>query len=115
MVSSRCPGLRPDGAGSNDCPYCTRSRARWRGGGVAARARGQQGGRMRRVGVLMSWDENEGKRPYSAFTQALADLGWADRRNVRMDLRWGGDDINRLRALAQELVGLQPDIILAGG
>src|SRR5262249_15685409 len=38
-----------------------------------------------------------------------------DGRNVRMDLRWGGDDINRIRALAQELVGLQPDIILAGG
>ena len=34
-------------------------------------------------------------------------------RNVRIDLRWGGDDINRIRALAQELVGLQPDIILA--
>jgi hypothetical protein len=63
----------------------------------------------------MPWDENdpEGKRRYSAFTQALADLGWTDGRNVRMDLRWAGGDINRIRALAQELVGLQPDIILA--
>jgi hypothetical protein len=34
---------------------------------------------------------------------------------VRMDLRWASGDINRIRALAQELVGLQPDIILAGG
>jgi putative ABC transport system substrate-binding protein len=42
-------------------------------------------------------------------------LGWADGRNVRMDLRWGGDDSNRIRALAQELVGLQPNIILANG
>jgi putative ABC transport system substrate-binding protein len=50
----------------------------------------------------------------SAFTQALAGLGWTDGRNVRMDLRWAGDDISRIRALAQELVGLQPDIILAG-
>jgi putative ABC transport system substrate-binding protein len=33
---------------------------------------------------------------------------------MRMDLRWGGGDINRIRALVQELVGLQPDIILAG-
>ena len=49
----------------------------------------------------------------SAFTQALAGLGWADPRNVRMDFRWGGGDINRIRALAKELVGLQPDIILA--
>jgi putative tryptophan/tyrosine transport system substrate-binding protein len=82
---------------------------------VAARA--QQDGRMRRVGVLMSFDENdpEGKRRYSAFTQALADLGWTDGRNVRMDTRWTGDDINRTRVLAQELVGLQPDIIATNG
>jgi putative ABC transport system substrate-binding protein len=40
-------------------------------------------------------------------------LGWTDGRNVRMDLRWGGGDINRIRALARELVGLRPDIILA--
>jgi hypothetical protein len=48
----------------------------------------------------------------SAFTQALADLGWTDGRNVRMDLRWGVDDSNRIRALGRELVGLQPDIIV---
>jgi putative ABC transport system substrate-binding protein len=78
-------------------------------------ARAQQGDRVRRIGVLMSWDENdpESKRRPSAFTQALADLGWTDGRNVRIDLRWSGSDINRVRALAQELVGLQPDIILA--
>ena len=61
-------------------------------------------------------DENDpvAKTWVSAFTQALADVGWADGRNVRMDLRWGGGDVNRIRAFAQELVGLQPDIILAG-
>jgi putative ABC transport system substrate-binding protein len=48
----------------------------------------------------------------SAFTQALAGLGWTDGRNVRIDLRWGRTDINRIGALAQELVGLQPDIIV---
>jgi putative ABC transport system substrate-binding protein len=42
-------------------------------------------------------------------------LGWTDPRNLRMDLRWYGDDINRARALAQELVGLQPDIIVTTG
>ena len=59
-------------------------------------------------------DENDPvtKTHVSAFTQALADLGWTDGRNVRIDLRWGRTDINRIRALAQELVGLQPDIIL---
>ena len=75
-------------------------------------ARAQQGERVRRIGVLMGFDENDpvGKLRYSAFTQALADLGWNDGRNVRMDIRWAGPDINRIRAFAQELVGLQPDI-----
>src|SRR6516225_1672789 len=70
---------------------------------------------MRRIGMLMSGDENDPvyKTRLSAFTQALAGLGWTEGRNVRMDLRWGGGDINRIRAIAQELVGLQPDIILA--
>jgi putative tryptophan/tyrosine transport system substrate-binding protein len=82
---------------------------------VAAQA--QQGDRLRRIGVLMPGDENAPVATpspiISAFTRALADLGWTYARNVRMDLRWYGDDINRTRALAQELVGLQPDIILA--
>ena len=42
----------------------------------------------------------------------LAGLGWIDGRNVRIELRWGGGDINRIRAFAQELAGLQPDVIL---
>jgi putative ABC transport system substrate-binding protein len=77
-------------------------------------ARAQQSERVRRIGMLMPYDENdpEPKHRVSAFTQTLADLGWTDGRNVRMDLRWAGDDINRIRALAQELVGLQSDIIL---
>jgi putative ABC transport system substrate-binding protein len=89
-------------------------------GGAAAwplAARAQQGNRIRRIGVLWPGDENDPfwETEVSAFTQALAGLGWTDGRNVRMDVRWGGDEINRIRALAQELVGLQPDIILAPG
>src|SRR3954470_19662133 len=84
--------------------------------GVAwpALARAQQ---MRRIGWLISRDENDPvqKTIVSAFTQALAGLGWTDRRNVQIDLRWAGGDINRMRPLAQELVGLQPDIIVTGG
>src|SRR5262249_6950033 len=77
-------------------------------------ARAQQDGRVRRVGVLTPGDESdpEVKRRLSAFTQALADLGWTDGRNILMDLRWAGSDANRIRALAQELVGPQPDIIV---
>jgi putative ABC transport system substrate-binding protein len=89
-------------------------------GGAAAwplAADAQQGDRVRRIGVLVPFDENdpEGKRRVSAFTQALAGLGWTDGRNVRMDLRWAGADVNRIRTFAQELVGLKPDIIVTSG
>jgi putative ABC transport system substrate-binding protein len=77
----------------------------------------QQGDRVRRIGVLIPGDENDPsvKSRLSAFTQALADLGWTDGRNVRIELQWGEGDNNRIRALAQELASLQPDIIVAGG
>jgi putative ABC transport system substrate-binding protein len=78
-------------------------------------AHAQQGNRVRRIGLLVGGDENdpEVKLRLSAFTQALAGLGWTDGRNLRMDLRWrGGDDINQIRASALELVGLQPEVIL---
>src|SRR5258708_30065379 len=65
----------------------------------------------------MPCDESDplAKRYLSALTQALAGMGWTDGRNVRMDLRGVGGDTNRMRALAQQLVGLQPDVILASG
>jgi putative tryptophan/tyrosine transport system substrate-binding protein len=69
---------------------------------------------VRRIGVLLPYDESNpvAQAQISAFTQALAGLGWTDGRNLRMDVRWAGDDPNRIRALAQELVGLQLDIIV---
>jgi putative tryptophan/tyrosine transport system substrate-binding protein len=78
-------------------------------------ARAQQAERVRRIGMLLPYDEidPEMKPRYSALTQALAELGWTDGRNVRMDVRLGG--LDRLRGLAHELVGVQPDIIVAGG
>jgi putative ABC transport system substrate-binding protein len=89
-------------------------------GGAAAwplAARAQQGDRVRRIGVLMPGDENDPltNNLVYALTQALAGLGWTDGRNVRIDRRWFGGDANRRLALAQELVGLQPDIIVTGG
>ena len=76
--------------------------------------RAQQGDRVRRIGVLMPRDESDPVTTtyVSAFTQQLADLGWTGGRNVRMDFRWYGSDLNQIRALAQELVALQPDIIV---
>jgi putative ABC transport system substrate-binding protein len=80
-------------------------------------ARAQQPDRIRRVGVLMVGDENDPERGekgwLSRFTQGLAELGWTDGRNLRMDARWTGDSVDRARMYAKELVDLQPDVILA--
>jgi putative ABC transport system substrate-binding protein len=65
-------------------------------------ARAQQDGRVRRIGVLTGNDENDPgmKSLVSVFTQSVADLGWTDGRNVRIDLRSGGvGDPRRIRAL----------------
>jgi putative ABC transport system substrate-binding protein len=89
-------------------------------GGAAAAwplaARAQQPDRMRRIGVLMGWSESdpEFRSWMAAFLQAFAQLGWMEGRNVRIDVRWTNGNIERARALAKELVRLQPDAILAG-
>jgi putative tryptophan/tyrosine transport system substrate-binding protein len=83
-------------------------------GPLAARA--QQAERMRRIGVLMSIEnDSDGKAQLSGFMQGLAEIGWTDGRNLRMEIRWGGGDVNRIRTFAKELVALQPDVILAHG
>ena len=89
-------------------------------GGAAAwplAARAYQGERVRRLSVLMGLAENdpEARARVAALTQGLRGLGWTEGRNLRMDLRGGDGDANRIRALAQELVGPQPDIIVTGG
>jgi putative ABC transport system substrate-binding protein len=90
-------------------------------GGVAAAwpltSRAQQAERMRRVGVLMASKETD-TRPkvwLSRFTQGLTELGWVDGRNLLMDVRWAGDDVDRMRMFAKQFVNLQPDVILAFG
>jgi putative tryptophan/tyrosine transport system substrate-binding protein len=80
-------------------------------------AHGQQGPRMRRIGVLMAQaaDDPDGQARVAAFLQGLRELGWVEGRNVRLDYRWGGGDVGRIRKDAAELVALTPDVILAGG
>jgi ABC-type uncharacterized transport system substrate-binding protein len=89
-------------------------------GGAAAwplAARAQPDERQRNIGVLVPYDENDlvAKTRVATFAQALADLGWIEGRTLRVNLRWAGGDINRIRAFAQELVGLQPNVIVASG
>ena len=88
-------------------------------GGAAAAwpfaAHAQQPERMRRVGVLTNFssDDPAGQSRILAFAQALAQLGWIENRNVRVDLRWGANDADRIRRSAAELVAFAPDAILA--
>jgi putative tryptophan/tyrosine transport system substrate-binding protein len=79
-------------------------------------ARAQQGEPTRRVGVLMNLapDDPEGQVRLKVFLQALEKQGWADGRNLRVDICWGAGKAERYRACAAELVGLGPDVILAG-
>jgi putative ABC transport system substrate-binding protein len=88
------------------------------GGAAAAwplRARAQQPDRMRRIGVLMNLaaDDPESPARVAAFAQGLQELGWTMGRNVWIDYRFGAGDADRIRAYAEELVGLAPAVILA--
>jgi putative ABC transport system substrate-binding protein len=88
-------------------------------GGAAAAwsvaARAQQADRIRRIGVLMGYasTDPEGQALLAEFTRHLAELGWAEGRNVRIDVRWGGSNADLLHTFAKELIGLQPDVLLA--
>ena len=77
----------------------------------------QQAEQMRRIGVLMNnaAEHPEGQPAVAAFQQALQQLGWSDGRNVRFEIRWGENDVDRDRKYAAELVALAPDVILAAG
>jgi putative ABC transport system substrate-binding protein len=87
-------------------------------GGAAAwplAARAQQPERMRRIGVLMSLAESdpEAQARVAAFRKGLQTLGWAEGRNVRIDIRWAASDAALMQRFAKELVALQPDLILS--
>jgi putative ABC transport system substrate-binding protein len=77
-------------------------------------ARAQQPTGSRRLGVLINLSENdlEAQRLIAAFRERLAQLGWVDGRNLRIDYRWASGDVDRIRAFAKELVALLPDIIV---
>ena len=68
----------------------------------------------RLVGVLMGFDNDEPSRALvGEFRGALAKAGWKEGGNLRIELRWGGGDVDRIGAAARELVALRPDAILA--
>jgi putative tryptophan/tyrosine transport system substrate-binding protein len=78
--------------------------------------RAQQGERVRRIGVLMGYPENDLEGPvfFAAFREGLEKLGWVEDRNIRFDIRWARpEDAEARRRFAKEIVALQPDLILS--
>ena len=79
-------------------------------------ARAQQPDRMRFIGALSGIaDEPILQARYAAFLQELKQLGWTGGRNIRIEYRYGGGDLENTRRQAVELVALAPDVILATG
>jgi putative tryptophan/tyrosine transport system substrate-binding protein len=80
-------------------------------------ARAQRRDRVRRIGVLMVFKEDDVHAQIflSGFVKGLADFGWSDGRNMRLDVRWASGNVNLLNTFGKELVDLQPDLILVGG
>src|SRR6516165_11977797 len=78
-------------------------------------AHAQRADQVRRIGVLMnsSSTDPEGQALLAEFTRSLTEFGWTEGRNVRIDVRWGASDVDPLHTFAKELIGLQPDVLLA--
>jgi putative ABC transport system substrate-binding protein len=89
-------------------------------GGAAAAwpfaARAQRTDRMRRIGVLLGWSENDPviRANFAAAVQRLAQLGWVEGRNIVINVRWTGGNVDQARLFAKELVAWQPDVIFTG-
>jgi putative tryptophan/tyrosine transport system substrate-binding protein len=77
--------------------------------------RGQHAGGMRRIGVLMAFEESDSTAQFwfATFRAALAKLGWTEGSNLRIELRWSAADLDKIRTFAKELVDLRPDAIFS--
>jgi putative tryptophan/tyrosine transport system substrate-binding protein len=76
----------------------------------------QQSDRQPLIGVLMTVDDSrDGQARLAAFRQGLQQLGWADGRNIRIDVRWSGGNDAKMRKNAADVVALAPNVILATG
>jgi len=87
-------------------------------GGIAVIARGahaQESGRMRRVGVILPYENTDQREGLAAFLQVLQQSGWIDGRNVQIDIRSARGIAAEIRKHADDLVALAPDVIFANG
>jgi putative ABC transport system substrate-binding protein len=77
--------------------------------------RAQPGERMPRVAVLMPYVESDplAQTWFKAFVDGMQAVGWTEGRNIEIDVRWAGGEVDRIQSLAKEVVGLQPDVVFA--
>ncbi|MGA7386858.1 MAG: ABC transporter substrate-binding protein [Pseudolabrys sp.] len=70
---------------------------------------------MSRIGLVTAYKESDpaGQAMIAAFRQELQKLGWMEGRNIAIDIRYATDDPNQIRALAVELMGLKPDLMVS--
>jgi putative ABC transport system substrate-binding protein len=90
------------------------------GGAVTAwplAARAQQPTRVRRIAFLHPYAEGDPEvlTRVIAFRKGLEALGWTENRNIRIEHRYSGGDLGRIRAYATELVRSAPDLIVGSG
>jgi len=80
-------------------------------------ARAEESDKTRRIGVLMAYSENDSAALsyVRALRNMLAKLGWTEGGNLRIELRWGAGDSDRMKMFARELAGLRPDAIVGQG
>ena len=75
----------------------------------------QDAARTRKLGILVNLDsDEEGKARINAFTQALNKCGWTEGANLQTAIRWAGDNAERYREFAKELISLKPDALPSG-
>ena len=77
-------------------------------------SRGQPVGTVRRVGWLTFGSEGSVVHLFAAFKQGMHDLGWLEGKNVEYRFVYANSDLDRLDALAGELIGWNVDVIMVG-
>jgi len=73
----------------------------------------QQGKRVPRIGYLSSGSPSTNPDFREAFRQGLQDLGYVEGKNIVIEYKWAEGKLERMPELAEELVQLKVDIILA--
>src|SRR5262249_53380163 len=87
------------------------------GGAAIAWASGAHAQEMRRVGALLPFGDGDPAVNgwIKAFQDELQRLGWEQGRNIQIEYRLAGTDVNRLRTEAAELVRLNPEMLFTAG